>query len=663
MKKTITALVGLIIVAFAIGFGGPTIYSKMLSLGIITYTPASVDTAVTNIGTVTPSITFTFGGDIMLDRGVAKSVEKNFAGDFAPLFKNAEQLFQNDDITLVNLEGPVSDKGHNVGSIYSFEMDPKVLPVMRNAGIDIVSFANNHVGDYTKAAFSDTMERLIENDISYSGAGESYAEATTPTTIEKNGMTVGFLGFTDVGPNWLAAKGEDAGILLASDPNFFSIISEAKKEVDVLVVSFHWGVEYKPHTDRQTKLAHSAIDAGADIIVGTHPHVAQDLETYKDKLIIYSLGNFIFDQYFSDETMQGLVVRTTISKDGVISNTKEYINHLDKYFAIKSIDEKYPPVKTSDTPAEIKISWVGDIPPSSTIPLFDETILSWLKISDIKAGNLEGALSSSIGPEKNTKCVPGTLHCYSFVGNDAFIKSLKSAGFNLFNLANNHALDKGENGAITTKSILADNKLAYAPESGDLITAKIKGVTVAFLGFGHNAWTQKITDIENIRKTVQDAASKYSVVVVFFHGGAEGEKMTHVPKKSETYIGEDRGDVYKFAHTAIDSGADLVLGSGPHVVRGIEKYNDRLIVYSAGNFLTTEGMSSKGLTGKGALFNIAVDQNGVYKNLGILSTTAEINNSVTADQTNEALLKIIELTKQDFNQTIASDQLGAISFQ
>jgi poly-gamma-glutamate capsule biosynthesis protein CapA/YwtB (metallophosphatase superfamily) len=684
MSKKIVITISIIVLVAA---GGYFAYAKGMfaNIGVITYTPDLSKLLKKEIP-ATQSVTLTFAGDIMLDRGVEMSVNKNFAGDFAPLFENAKPLFQSDDITFLNLEGPVSDKGYKAGSIYSFEMNPIVLPVIKNAGVDIVSFANNHVGDYTKAAFLDTLDRLTENNIPYSGAGKTYEEAAAPTIIEKNGLKVGYVSFTDVGPNWLAAKKiasntpatnpntptetttlktntAGAGILLASDPDFSKIISSAKTQVDVLVVSFHWGDEYKSHNARQAKLAHAAVDAGADIIAGHHPHVAQDIEIYKDKLIIYSMGNFVFDQYFSKETMQGLVVRTKVSKDTktgaiTISDTKEYINQLNKFYQIESITEKYPEPKKSSMKATINIGWVGDIPPSTTAPTFDETVLSWIGKNDIMTGNLEGALNSS----PSSKCSATSTNCYAFVGNSTFAQSLSSAGFDLFNLANNHTLDKGEAGVAATKSILTAAKIHYAPENGSMIVKTINGVETAFLSFGHNMWTQKITDLAAVKKSVSDAAAKYSAVVVFFHGGAEGEGKTHVTKATEYYIGENRGDVYAFAHTAIDAGADLVLGSGPHVIRGIEKYNDRLIVYSAGNFMATEGMSNKGLTGKAALFNITIDQDGALKSLSILSTTGEIKNAVSADPTNAAINLIAELTKADFGQTITADQNGAITF-
>lgn len=282
--------------------------------------------------------TLTFAGDVMLDRGVKSSVNKNFGGDFNQLFKNVE-LFKNDDISFLNLEGPVSDMGHKVGSIYSFRMPVETIPTLKNTGVDIVSFANNHVGDYTAAAFTDTMERLLQHEISWTGAGYYYDDATTVRILEVNDIKIGFIGFSDVGPEWMKATEKNAGILLASDPNFIEIIKTAKEKTDVLVVSFHWGEEYKEFNTRQKSLAEKAIDNGADIIVGHHPHVPQEITHYKEKPIIYSLGNFMFDQNFSTATMGGLVVQVEVKKDGRTQKLTRYKTTQNKTFQIESIAE------------------------------------------------------------------------------------------------------------------------------------------------------------------------------------------------------------------------------------------------------------------------------------------------------------------------------------
>ncbi len=274
-----------------------------------------------------------FVGDIMLDRGVKTSVYKNFGGNYEKVFEEAGKL-KTPDIMFGNLEGPISDQGKNVGSKFSFRFEPGTASVLKSAGFDIVSFANNHVGDWSQAAFLDTLGHLAENNILFTGAGDNYEKVTKPTIIERSGIQIGFLGMSDVGPEWMAASDANAGILLANDKNLGTIIEEAKKDVDVLFVSVHWGDEYKEHNQRQETLAKKIIDAGADVVIGHHPHVVQDVEEYKEGLIIYSLGNFVFDQYFSPETMQGMYASVVVGRGGV-----KY--HEETIF---DINEKYQPV-------------------------------------------------------------------------------------------------------------------------------------------------------------------------------------------------------------------------------------------------------------------------------------------------------------------------------
>jgi poly-gamma-glutamate synthesis protein (capsule biosynthesis protein) len=210
-------------------------------------------------------------------------------------------------------------------------MDPRVLATLKLAGFDIFSFANNHIGDWGLEAFEDTLHWLNENEFKYTGAGFNKNEAKEPAIIERNGLKIGFIGFSDVGPKWMEAKDDKAGILLAGDLEFEKIIAEASKKADILIVSFHFGEEYKKHTKRQEELAHKAIDSGARIVIGHHPHVAQDVEEYKNGLIAYSLGNFIFDQSFSKETMQGLVLKIKVGQEGILE-TQKYISKLNKFF-------------------------------------------------------------------------------------------------------------------------------------------------------------------------------------------------------------------------------------------------------------------------------------------------------------------------------------------
>ena len=268
----------------------------------------------------------------MLDRDVRNSVKNNFGGDYARLFTNAQFLAQ-PDIMFANLEGPVSDVGTDKHNLYSFRMDPAVLPVLKNAGIDVVSFANNHVADWGRPAFEDTLKRLNDAGILACGAGMNKAQAEQPAIINQNGYKVGFICFTDVGPNDFAATASSSGILLASDPDFDSIVKNAKSQVDDLVVSFHSGIEYQTiHNARQEKIFTEAVDDGADIVVGAHPHVGEDITTYKGITMMYSLGNFIFDQPFSKDTMQGLFVTATL-KNKVFTDIIPHTVLLDSHYA------------------------------------------------------------------------------------------------------------------------------------------------------------------------------------------------------------------------------------------------------------------------------------------------------------------------------------------
>ena len=276
-------------------------------------------------------VTLSFVGDIMLDRGVKNSVNKNFKGDYSSLFEKLE-ILKKSDIVFANLEGPVSDIGKDMHNLYSFRMDLSIIPTLKDAGFSILSVANNHVGDWGRNAYIDTLTRLKENEIFYTGGGINTNEAEIPIIIEKYGIKIGYLGFSDVGPNWMEASENKAGLLLASNPRFDEIIQNASKQVDYLVVSFHFGDEYKlKHNPRQEYLAHKAIDAGAKIIIGHHPHVAEDTEIYKNGFIAYSLGNFIFDQGFSVNTMQGMLLEIKLNRDGSMSIKKNIIK-LNKFF-------------------------------------------------------------------------------------------------------------------------------------------------------------------------------------------------------------------------------------------------------------------------------------------------------------------------------------------
>ncbi|MBI1975643.1 MAG: CapA family protein [Candidatus Vogelbacteria bacterium] len=262
-------------------------------------------------------LSLVFVGDIMMDRGVRARID-SAGGDYRTIFSSSEYLGRA-DIAFANLEGPLSNRGYDLGGAYSFRMDPKAMDALSGAGFDVVSVANNHSGDWGRGAFEDTLVRLKAAGIESAGGGTSRLEAKRPRIIERGGTRVAFLAFSDLGPAWLSEDIDSSYMLTASDPDYSSIITAAANESDTLVVSIHFGDEYEQEpTRRQRELAHAAIDAGARIVIGHHPHVIQPIEEYNGGVIAYSLGNFIFDQDFSEETKTGMALEVLLKKDTIV---------------------------------------------------------------------------------------------------------------------------------------------------------------------------------------------------------------------------------------------------------------------------------------------------------------------------------------------------------
>ncbi len=281
-------------------------------------------------------VSMIFVGDIMMARGVENSVLANASGDFSFIFKNAG-FIKDADISFANLEGPASDKGEDSGSIYSFRFNPKSLGAIKKAGFDILSVANNHAGDWGRIAFEDSLKRLEKEGIIEIGGGFDAGDSTEVKIIEKNGIKVGFLGFSDVGPNWLKAGEKLSGISIAGN-DLGPLVRKAAGECDVLVVSFHFGDEYeKAADDRQKHLARLAVDNGAKIVVGHHPHVTEEVERYKGAIIAYSLGNFVFDQNFSDDTMAGMALEVNMEGKNITSANPKKIK-ISKSFQPSPVD-------------------------------------------------------------------------------------------------------------------------------------------------------------------------------------------------------------------------------------------------------------------------------------------------------------------------------------
>jgi poly-gamma-glutamate capsule biosynthesis protein CapA/YwtB (metallophosphatase superfamily) len=236
----------------------------------------------------------------------------------------------------------------------------------------------------------------------------------------------------------------------------------------------------------------------------------------------------------------------------------------------------------------------GDLPPHDGAGLLDE-VTPFLKRGDIIFGNLEGPLvDSGVSPKCRGK-KEGT--CYAFRVPTRYGAYLKAAGFNVMGLANNHAMDFGAEGRASSRRVLERQGIAHSGDVGDIARLVVKGRKVDVIAFATYPGANNFLDLDSALEIIRLARSEADLVIVSFHGGAEGATHQHVAPGDEKFLGEDRGDLRRFAHAAIDAGAHMVVGSGPHVVRGMEIYKGKLIAYSLGNFATYGSFNLSGENG------------------------------------------------------------------
>ncbi|MEA4845934.1 MAG: CapA family protein [Clostridiaceae bacterium] len=243
------------------------------------------------------------GGDVLLDRSVGRLIDKH--GNDS-IWGDVKGILTSADISMVNLESPLSHRGcKEKDKQFIFRGKPQYVKALESAGIDIVSLANNHILDYGEIALSDTMKHLDDTGILYAGAGQNDDAAYTPVYIDKGTVRLAVLSASHVIPfaHWRAEKNKP-GIASAYDPaRLLSEVKTASEKADIVLVYLHWGKEMKTQPEQyQKNIARSLIDAGADLVVGSHPHIIQGLEFYKGRLIAYSLGNLVFTNS-SRETM------------------------------------------------------------------------------------------------------------------------------------------------------------------------------------------------------------------------------------------------------------------------------------------------------------------------------------------------------------------------
>lgn len=341
---------------------------------------------------------------------------------------------------------------------------------------------------------------------------------------------------------------------------------------------------------------------------------------------------------------------------------------LVRYFQTKSIQQVAKPTLKVLSPAKtnqkladtINIVAVGDIMMGSAYPStvnlpFDDgegsfaATKPYLQAADVTFGNLEGVF---LDKGNSDKCVTNSTACYAFRMPQRYIKHLTDAGFNLLSVANNHSGDFNEKGRNRTSEMLDSAKINFAGfTTRTSVIFKKNGFTYGFCAFAPNEGTVSITDLNLATNIISNLKSKVDIVIVSFHGGAEGANHQHVTRKPEIFYKQNRGNVYQFAHNAINAGADLVLGHGPHVTRAVEMYNNRFIAYSLGNFCTYGMFNVKGANGTAPLMQIKLDNKGQFISANVVSVLQIKNQHAIIDTNNNALKRIKELTAIDFPES------------
>jgi hypothetical protein len=306
---------------------------------------------------------------------------------------------------------------------------------------------------------------------------------------------------------------------------------------------------------------------------------------------------------------------------------------------------------------EITITGVGDmmfgtlfplpgyLPPLNNPRRLIETLIDTLRSSDITFGNLEGSFLNEGEPFK--KCRDTTI-CYLFRMPENYAGLLSDAGFNIISLANNHFGDFGWKAAARTKDLLDSLGINYAGlEEHPYSIFEIDSVIYGFCAFSPTAGSVNLNDTSQALSIVKMLSGKCDIVIVSFHGGAEGGDFQRVPKTNEFFYGENRGNVYDFAHIMIDNGADVVFGHGPHVTRAIEVYKGRFISYSLGNFCTYGRFNIQGPNGYAPIIKLTVDRTGKFLRGRIIPVYQGQNGSVRIDSLSRAIKKIRELIGLD----------------
>lgn len=320
-------------------------------------------------------------------------------------------------------------------------------------------------------------------------------------------------------------------------------------------------------------------------------------------------------------------------------------------------DSALHPPSPSD---EIVITAVGDVmlgttfPDESTLPPNDGAdllteVTPFLKRGDVVYGNLEGPIVDGGDSAKCRGKKIGT--CFAFRVPTRYGKYLKDAGFTAMGLANNHAIDFGLEGRASSRQVLDAMQIAHTGEVGDIARLTVKGRRIAIIAFATYPGAFNFLDLDESLQTIRAVKAESDLVIVGFHGGAEGATHQHVLAGDETFLGEDRGDLRRFTHAAIDAGADLVLGSGPHVVRAMEIYKGKLIAYSLGNFATYGPFNLSAENGLSLVLEAHLSPDGTFLRGQAYAVKQEKPGGPKLDPDLKILPVLRSLSNADFPQT------------
>ena len=316
----------------------------------------------------------------------------------------------------------------------------------------------------------------------------------------------------------------------------------------------------------------------------------------------------------------------------------------------------------------LTIAMVGDVMMGTTFPstmlpanqgrdLFRDA-KDILRRADLAVGNLEGTLCDG---GRSTK--GNGPNSYSFRTPTSYAHLLREVGFDYLSMANNHANDFGMEGIQSTEHCLDSMGILYSGIAGrvESVVIERQGLRIGICAFGHNSYTLKHTDLETVGRIVDQLVKETDLVIVSFHGGAEGRTRNHLPQGSETFLGENRGSVRQLARFCIDHGADVVYGHGPHVTRAIEVYKDRFIAYSLGNFCTPYNVNLTGISGYAPLVEIKIDHQGQFLSGQIYSMLQQRGVGPRKDRANSAALEMKSLSEADVpNSQARIDRTGVI---